>query len=334
MGRVAAIQGSMKRPLRSVISKGVARRQEGKKQSKKGKKIRVHGKKVRYLTVTQTGDLPSEKRLKHGRVRKFDVLGKIDEDVLPRKTREMFRRMGTLKEGPGNLRNQNMQKNKVVPEKAPSPALGDGTDRQNSSIPSTGHLSVEDEPTNHQSGFTQEASLSIQNSTVGPQTDAKESGGKPVKLAGIQPGESINQFTARLRKERRQMMVDTVRKNSHQHEKKKAHYEKRQKRLERRKRKRKGQICDSDNDDNSGANQEYDADDWNEEEARLNQLPMYWQEIVRNNGNPVSEKKRKRMDRAEQQRAADSVAFGEQVERPPQITVTPKRRTKTTRISS
>lgn len=269
----------------------------------KGKK-RVRGFKAKARRLVPIGEAPDEKRLKSGKVRKFNLLRPDSEDAIPRRTQELFERSGNQVSNQSSTPTS-FANSSNVSAKQPTRSA------HNSSRP----------------GLSSDAGANT--STRGKERNVSTKHGA---VKGIQPGESMNDFSHRLRTERRKLVLDTVRKTTHQWEKKKAHYEKRRKRLETRKKRRRGQVVeDFDNekmDDNDGD----DTDD--EARQNLSRLPMYWQEIVRNNGRPVSEKKRRRLLRLEMQElrqhggedAADDVKFGEQVERPPELSVVPKQR--------
>lgn len=301
-----------------------------KKPSKKRKK-RVRGQKIKDVRVTGVGELPDVKRLKGGKVRKLNVLGNLDEDVLPRKTRDILQRMAFINktpspflEGcPGNTNGNCKVENA-------SNTLSQRIGACNSADKS--HFSDRDDRNGGKKNEKNSSAL-VRDSRM---STANES-------VGQRPGESVAHLSARLREERRQLVIDAVRKTSHQHEKKKEHYRKRQERLQRRKRQRRGCVDDSSDEDVANGNMESNevlqpGDDRMEEEMeRLNELPMYWQEIVRNHGRPVSEKKRRRLERAEAKNQSQTeekkVQFGERVERPPKISVFPKERSKTPRTS-
>lgn len=304
---------------------------EKKKKPSKKRKKRIRGQKVRIIHVKGVGELPTEKLLKSGKVRHMNVLGKVDEDALPRKTREMLERMSAV-----NGVSSNIQKDPII----------------NRNIHERGGSNSKTlERSDEAQGFGREFGIVDRGDEKG-----EEGAGNSSKLIkqprknpatesmGLRPGESVEQLSVRLGKERRQLVIDTVRKSSHQYEKKKAHYRKRQELLRRRKRQRRGCVdIDSDDDivaDNVGGSEalqsDIDASD-EEEMERLNELPMYWQEVVRNNGKPVSEKKRRLMDRADDRKRLkideDKVEFGDRVDRPPKITIFPKERSKTQRLS-
>lgn len=266
-----------------------------KKHNLKGKK-RVRGFKPKARQLVPIGEAPDEKRLKGGRVRKFNLLPRDSEDAVPRKTQRLFERVGN------QVSNQSLTSAPVGPS-------------HEATLKNEGSA---DNMSNHNSRSSAGAN------TRTPKTVSK----KHEEVKGLQPGESIKQLSHRLRTERRKLVYDEVRKTTHQWEKKKAHYEKRRKRLEVRKKRRRGQVVEEDSDGDGGN----DTDE--ETRQNLSRLPMYWQEIVRNNGRPVSEKKRRRLHRLEMQELrergeegdVDNVKFGEQAERPPDLGVVPKQR--------
>lgn len=270
----------------------------------KGKK-RVRGFKFKARRLVPIGEAPDEKRLKSGKVRKFNLLRPDSEDAVPRRTQELFERSG----------------NQVSKQ----PSLP-------TSFANSSNISAK-QPTRSAHNSSRPGLGSDAEGNTGKRGKPKNASTKHGAVKGIQAGESMNDFSNRLRTERRKLVFDTVRKTTHQWEKKKAHYEKRHKRLETRKKRRRGQVVEEDSDNEKMDNN--DGDDTDEEARQnLSRLPMYWQEIVRNNGRPVSDKKRRRLHRLEMEElrqhggedAADDVQFGEQVERPPELSAVPKQR--------
>lgn len=127
------------------------------------------------------------------------------------------------------------------------------------------------------------------------------------KQLSVKPGETRQQFMSRLGEHNRKQVLQIARQDNRQRLKKRAYHERRLQRMQRKKKRRRGELSDSDVEEES-AEHVSTANDVN-----LNQLPMYWQDIVRNNGRPVSKKKRNRNVNQSQ------VKFGDQVERPPKL---------------
>lgn len=291
-----------------------------RRHSKKKQKRQRGSQKFRILNLVRTGETSQDKYLKGGRIRKLDVLRKTDEDALPRKTREMLSSMAKVR--------------------GDAPMAIDSTTHSKDSNPgdnkNLGH---------HNKQQSQQKKESDGNSGDGAgQTDVeihskkeKKESSRERSISGMQPGESYPQFAIRLQKERRQLQLETGRKFSHQRLKKKAHYEKRSLGKARRKRRRQGEISSSDEEETEKGEGEGEEgkkkveDEWDEREGELSRLPMYWQEIVKNQGRPISEKKRRRMDRMEkaaEKKLQERVKFGEQAERPPTFTALPRKRGK------
>lgn len=281
--------------VRTPIAKATGESNERHQhQGSKKKKKRVRGQKIKVRHVTHTGDLPDEKRLKGGHSRKLDVLRNNDEDTIPRKTRDMMASISRLSGNPPEL--QTLPKRDRPTSKTPL-----SSEYQKDIKPKTPALPSKKEGENAKNAV-----------------DEKSAPAKTPKLFdGMLPGENFVQFSARIKKQSRKMVLQAAKKASHQHEKKKAYYEKRKLGAERRKRKRRGELNESDL-------EEEVQKAWDDDDMDLNQLPSYWQDIVRNNGRPISEKKRRRLDRLDKQR--EQFAFGERVERPPEISVVPNRR--------
>ncbi|KAI0565652.1 hypothetical protein FGB62_16g145 [Gracilaria domingensis] len=124
----------------------------------------------------------------------------------------------------------------------------------------------------------------------------------------IKPGETQQQFMNRVKQDTRKQVLAIARRDNKQRIKKRAYYERREQRMLRRKKRRNGELSDSDVEQITDTQGTTTAPGVN-----LSQLPLYWQDIVRNNGRPVSKKKKSRQ---EQQ---DIVKFGEQVQRPPKL---------------
>ncbi|PXF49091.1 hypothetical protein BWQ96_01229 [Gracilariopsis chorda] len=123
----------------------------------------------------------------------------------------------------------------------------------------------------------------------------------------IKPGETRQQFMDRVGEHNRKQLLQIAREDNRQRLKKRAYYERRLERMERKKKRRRGELSDSDVEHDSAEHVS------TAHGVSLSQLPMYWQDIVRNNGRPVSKKKRNRdLKRSE-------VKFGDQAERPPKL---------------
>lgn len=266
-----------------------------KKHSKKRKK-RQRGQKAKILVVRPIGEGPRDRPIGKGKVRQLDILrGDPDSTKLPRKTREFLSMMRKF--------NGDTPKGSAA---APKPASANGeSHRELSSAAGQGPAESKTDVREGEKDEEEKSGLS----------DAKK--GKKRKFEGMQPGENFAQFSARLRKESRQMIIKTARSSNHQREKKRAYYEKRKERALRQKRRRQGDFSDSD--------VEEGGDDHWDEKNSIAHLPSYWQEILHNNGRPISEKRKKRLQRQEDQ-AVDHVQFGEQAERPPEFSSLPVRR--------
>lgn len=283
-----------------------------KKHTKKGKK-RVRGFKNKFRQVVPIGEQPDTKRLRNGRFRKLDILRPDSDDALPRKTKQLLASMG--KPWP----------KAALPEPSASTSK-DGTVKEGVEPKHNGkNLSPHTKSNDAHTGIQSQGT--IEKSSMGRRLPKEKN-----VAQGIQDGETLGELSHRVRKETRKLYLESVRKNSHQWEKKKAHYEKRRKRLELRKKRRRGQALDEGSDDGN-AEQDDDDDADGDTSQNISALPMYWQEIVRNNGRPVSEKKRRRLHRMEMQQLkqdslsddVDEVKFGEQAERPPELTTVFKR---------
>lgn len=325
--------------------------------SKKKKKRMRGGQKFRILHLQKPGEEPLDKRLKGGRVRKMNVLGsRAKDDALPRKTRDMLARITRMNGDTSNVNAVSQQHwNKREEDrrhKGGPPRRGPEHTRRAGDA-----VDITEKKMDH---------VDVPGATTPPVGPGATSQATPsARFEGMKPGESFVQFNQRINQERRKAALDAARKLNHQRQKKKAHYEKRAQRDLRRKRRRRGELSeDEDEDDDAGesgdddygnktgnsknrqreyrANTVDDNDDGSDVDSGLGALPTYWQDIVRNNGRPISEKKRKRMERIEKARDArlaqrrqdgpweqqrqEKVRFGEQVDRPPTLTVMPRKR--------
>lgn len=271
-------------------------RSEHRRKGKKKKK-RERGQKAKTRVVVATGEGPRERTLRKGKVRELDILQRDHQDEkLSRKTKELLAKL--QKFGGGEAKSGN----------GGSSGNG-GMVRTESELDVT--KSSRHEIGRNGSTFDEKRGADSYNRTkVGEDEPSKKR-----RFDGMQPGENYAQFSARLRTESKKMILQTAQKSNHQREKKRAYYEKRRERMERRKRRRRGDRSDS------------DVEDGNDEQECNAHLPSYWQEILRNNGRPVSAKRRKRWVQAER-KEANEVGFGVQAERPPELSVIPVRRTK------
>lgn len=290
-----------------------------KKHTKKRKK-RQRGQKAKMRAVTAIGEESRDRQLGKGKVRQLDILrGNPNSAKLPRKTRELLSRMNKFKE---ETENEVNGRNEVTGGGSQNKRTADGSKGFGNSE-SVEHTRKHARPIAAKApGGDTEASgdrkgqLQDDSKEMKATEELKQSS-KKRKFDGMQPGENFAQFSARLRKESKQMILDTARKGNHQREKKRAYYEKRKERAMRKRKRNRGDFGDSDVEDNG-------TDDWDESRSTAH-LPSYWQEILHNNGRPISAKQRKRLQRAEDQ-AADDIAFGEQAERPPEFSAFPVRR--------
>lgn len=270
------------------------------------KKKRVRNEKTKKRLVFATGEEPRERKTRKGKVREFDLLQKGgEEQTIPRKTQEFMSRLASFRGDPSNSNGQRAKgkEAKIIDNGGGKTAM---EKRELSSREREESLGNELNNKNERGRKTLKASETA---------IKKKSAEKDRRFDGLHPGESLAHFSARLRKESRQMALEVARKDNHQREKKRLYYEKRKQAAIRRKRRKRGDVSDSDVED-LGDDDGYEA---------IAHLPGYWQELVRNNGKPISAKKRKRMNRAAQDEI-DKVAFGEQVDRPPKLLEPPVRR--------
>lgn len=292
---------------------------DGSAKHTKKRKKRVRGQKPKTLTVISAGDLPPNRRLKHGKVRHLDVLRKHDDSALPRSTREMLSMMAHLQGETLKSTSTDMNKSEKKVEQSSS------------------NISINDK-----NNVNNKKSLSKKNDPV---EKRKSLSARQRMTEGMREGESFPEFSARLRAETRQMLVKTRRQGTRKAEKRRAYYARRDERARQRRRRRQGIESSEESDAgedgpddgemDGGENNEKKRgrrngdvnveEELDEHEQRLSALPMYWQEIVRNGGRPLSERKRRRMARMEQA-DEDRVRFGEQVDRPPQFESIPVRR--------
>lgn len=291
--------------MKSVISKQINRGQNNNKSNnlKQQRTKRNRTAKVTAKRVIATGEQPSDRVTKNGKLRHLDLAAKGQGDHhIPRKTREFMARMNKWKSRSGGSAPLEGQEGQTSITNVAVPSLD--VSQSKTKRDSRNHFS-------HQNGSGDGA----EQSTTDPASEKREKGRKP--------GESVADCTARLKNESKQMAIDLARAGNHQREKRKAYHKKRRERLQRRKRRRRGEYSDSEVEDD---------DNYDDENAqRISHLPGYWQEIVRNNGRPLSAKKRRRLDRLETEAAAKR-KFGDQVERPPDLTVLPVRRSKATGV--
>lgn len=330
---------------------------DNKNGHSKKKKKRMRGpQKFRILHLQKPGEEPLDKRLKGGRVRKMNMLGnRAKDDALPRKTRDMLARIARMNGGDTiNVNAVGQQQSNRRDEERRRKGEGPPPGRRPED---TRRTDAAAEKTTEKKG--DHVDVAGVGSPVGPATSQTPS----ARFEGMKPDESFVQFNQRINQERRQAALDAARKLNHQRQKKKAHYEKRAQRELRRKRRRRGELSEdedgeeddvgNDDENNDGKNtgnnsskrnRNYQAntvDDDDDIDNGLGALPTYWQDIVRNNGRPISEKKRKRMERLEKARDVrlgqrrqdgpweqrqEKVRFGEQVDRPPTLTVMPRKR--------
>lgn len=293
--------------MTSSVGSGRGGRPRGGGASKpggtKGKK-RGRGPRFKARRVVAVGEEGDEKRLRGGKVRKLNLLCAGSEDAIPRKAQRLFARVNS-----SGAADSGASQTSARP--GIEPALANRTAAPRASSAARAQQGNGDSP------------------AAG---DGRGAGGKHEGVKGLQPGEDVRDLSRRLREERRKLVVETARRSTHQWEKRKAYYEKRRERLKARKRRRRGQVVEGSED--LEMNEVVDDDDNMDDETRenLSRLPMYWQEIVRNNGRPVSEKKRRRLHRMELQELRqrdgkddDEVKFGEQAERPPELSAVRKR---------
>lgn len=288
-------KGSMASGDGLSIKSGMSAQESIQKKHSKKRKKRQRGQKAKFRVVPGVGEGPRERQIAKGKVRQLDILrGDPSDAKLPRKTREFLSLMR-------KFNGDKPPRDTVMAKPTESSAKGAPKSDSNSSCTQETAKMKEDE-----SGKVNDQHTS---------SDSKQTG-KKGRFEGMQPGENFAQFSARLRKESRQMMIKTARSGNHQREKKRAYYEKRKERALRRKRRKRGELSDSDVEE--GADH-----DWDESNS-IAHLPSYWQEIVHNNGRPISAKQKKRLQRRE--KAMDKVEFGERVERPPEFSALPVRR--------
>lgn len=119
--------------------------------------------------------------------------------------------------------------------------------------------------------------------------------------------ETQHQYLQRLKEQSRSRILAIQRRDNPARLKKRAYYQRREERMQQRKKKRRGDASDSD------VEEDVDTEGSTAPGVSLSQLPAYWQERVRNNGQPISKNKRKRL---QQQRTVD---FGQQAQRPPKL---------------
>lgn len=290
---VVVANGLKPKPKRRPADKDGDRLRIRKRAKKPNKRQReARGK---FLSVAGAGEAPKDLVLKNGRVLQFDLLrGKADNESIPRRQREFMARMNLSK----------------------SDGIGNAPGEKEKELGKRAH---NDDRITKESRQTTPSGPARKPETGNTADAAPKKARKSDPMDGIKPGESIPQYSARLKEESRRMMIAIGRKGNHQREKKKAYYEKRRQRLEEKKKRRRGDLSESD--------VEEDEDDTGRQE--ISKFPMYWQEILRNNGRPVSVKRQKRISRKERRgEEQDNVRFGEQVERPPQLSVLPVRRGK------
>lgn len=311
----AGYSGLQGKPSSSTKDDGSSQNQSQRPRKKKKKRIR--GGKQKQFQVLQTGEDPTERKMSNGQVRKLDLLRKNkDHEAIPRKAREFMERMARMnaasdgKKPVGRAPTLNPPNKKAV-SKPGFPGSGEhGTSEEKSLV----------NPVERTSADSQKNGSDVPSAFEGSIVQREVNPNKPKqKFDGMQPGESFSQFSTRLRKESKQMINDMAKKGSHQREKRKAYHEKRKERLARKKRRRRGEYIAEEEDELEH------ADD--ENENSICHLPMYWQDIVNNNGRPISEKKRRRLDRLEREET-DRIAFGEQAERPPEFKAVPKQRSR------
>lgn len=285
---------------------------------KKRKKKRVRGQKAKSRVVLATGEEPRERNLRKGKVREFDILRKGDEQAIPWKTRQFMKRLARFQErtlgNNGCEFNEKEYKSAGTEGKKESVKMptrtGDGMGQRLQNEAKVGYDTLEEGKKCEKDKCRKKAENGRDVATMEIALPREK------KFNGMQPGESFAQFSARLRKESKQMVLEVAKKSNHQREKKRAYYEKRKEAAIRRKRRRHRNLENDDVEDVGG-----DED----EQETIAHLPSYWQEIIRNNGKPISAKQRKRMNRAAQD-DMDVVAFGEQADRPPKLSVQPVRR--------
>lgn len=278
-----------------ALSADVPIRKKGKKRKK-----RERGQKPKQREVIAPGDAPRERKLRKGKVRELDILRRNYEDErLPRKMRNVFSRLRKFGD-PTSTASKHEPVRKRGPERgAVAKGTGEGSREKGTPMPEA----------------VAQSDAKLPHSAVGsgrkPHGSSKASTQR--RFSSMQPGESFADFSSRLRRESKQMILATAKKTNHQREKKRAYHAKRKERAERKQRRKRGDRSDSDVEDGDGDG--FQA---------TSHFPTYWQEILQNNGRPISAKRRKRTHREE--REEDKVAFGEQAERPPQLSVVPVRR--------
>lgn len=288
-----------------------------KASHKKKRAKRIRGQKPKNRVVAAIGDEPRERTNRKGKVRELDIFRKGDrEEAMSRNQREFVTRLAKYR---GTT---------SAPNSKTETKSGYGSKRGNISKlePSTRLKSTEKQKKIHGVGEL-DADSSRNGKMTGVGKGQEVRGGAAVvadsrkpseqkKFGGMQPGESFAQFSGRLKRESRQMILDIARKDNHQREKKRAYYERRKEAAIRRKKRKRGTLEDGDSGDEDPDGEAY---------QEIAHLPGYWQEIVKNNGRPISKKQRRRRER-NMKEEKDEIAFREQVEQPPDISVLPVRR--------
>lgn len=268
------------------------------------RKKRLRGEKPKTRKVVQAGEQPSERRLQNGGFQRFDMVPR-HTDALPRRARELMKTIEQVRAGNKRSGKDSIESVEMEVGKGLKAVVQDGKGK--TKVKGVAHMTKEGKKDPKIDGI------------ANAKSKGSEKGLNGGKFSAMQPGESFAQFSARLRKESKEMMVQLGRKGNHQREKKKAFHERRRARMEKKKKRRRGEL---------GSDEE-EMQEGNEEEESISHLPMYWQEIVKNNGKPLSCRKRKRLDRLERERETkDEVSFGVQVERPPDFEAVPVRRSK------
>ena len=255
---------------------------------KKKPKRKNHRKGFRILHVVHTGEVPKQKNLGNGKVRHFDICpSQKDEQHISRKTKDFMAQMAQMKAKENDLQ-RNEDSSNLEQNAAQTKRPRNGSNPNQSDQGSTANNSKK------------------QGKLVKADKNPKPKKDDP--FSGMKPGESIGGFKARLRSESKKLMMDAAKKHSRQREKRKAYHEKRKQKLKRRK---------MDSLDEESNEEQVEDDEYDEEQENINRFPAYWQEILRNNGRPISKKRKARMRRQEEEE--DKVKFGEQAERPPQF---------------
>lgn len=257
---------------------------------KKKSKPKNNRKGRRILHVVHAGEGPKQKNLGNGKVRNYDICpSQKDEQYVSRRTRDFMSQMAKMK-AKGNENDANRDKDIFSLEQ----------NEVQTKRPRNGNTFKQSDQGNNANNLKKQGKL------VKADKDPKSKKDDP--FSGMKPGESLASFKARLRSESKQLMMDVAKKHSRKQEKRKAYYEKRKQKLKRRK-------TDAFDDESDEENAE--DDDYEEEQENISRFPAYWQEILRNNGRPISKKRKARMRRQEEEE--DKVRFGEQAERPPQF---------------